>query len=178
MTSDALFDVLSRVELLQGLSTDHLAVFDRRADRVTFKTGDHIISEGEPGDAAYLILSGEAVAIEKVGTPSPGEPIPLHALIGEMAMLIETSHGTTVVCRGPVQALKISRCMLHEQMAEDPSLADHFVEKITQRLHVMAARLRRADEAVAEAPRRFSRHPVILLPPPQSSASAGHEAHQ
>jgi CRP-like cAMP-binding protein len=171
MTSESFVEVLRQVELLQGLSDSQLEEIDRKAERVTFKTADTIIAEDQAGDAAYIILAGEAV---RTSSTQEGTfvPVPLQALVGEMAMLIETSHSATVSCRSPVQALKLARGMMHAQMASDPDLAEHLVEKIAARLRHVAEMLRKVDEAIAEAPRHLHDYPIRLRLPSAASSEA------
>jgi CRP-like cAMP-binding protein len=77
--------------------------------------------------------------------------VPAGSLLGEMAMLIETQHSSTVIARNTVRALRISREDLQAQMAEDVSLADHFVQRITARLSTVLDTLRAIDAMVIDA---------------------------
>ena len=68
-----------------------------------------------------------------------------------MAMLIETEHSATIVTRSTVKAMRITRDMLHGQMTEDPSLAEHFLGKIVGRLTALARELERIEAGLAVA---------------------------
>jgi CRP-like cAMP-binding protein len=68
-----------------------------------------------------------------------------------MAMLIEHDYAVTVVARTSVRALKISRQAMLRLMAEDPDLAQHFVDRIATRLTRLAVELRRIDQMLALA---------------------------
>ena len=72
--------------------------------------------------------------------------LPAGTLVGELAMLIETEHGSTVKASGAVNALKFSRQMMHELMQRYPGMAEHFTAKIRSRLERMAEALREIDE--------------------------------
>jgi CRP-like cAMP-binding protein len=65
-----------------------------------------------------------------------------------MGMLIETQHSSTVVARSPIRALRLTRSEMLAQMAEDPDLADHFVQMIAGRLTAMAEELRGIDRSL------------------------------
>jgi CRP-like cAMP-binding protein len=146
---DALIDPLRGVALFQGLSPAQLAEIARQTERIVFRPDDKIIEEGGQGDAAFLIVAGDAVRTAGPELHEAPERIPPGSLIGEMAMLIEIEHSSTIVAEGSVRALKITRANLHSQMADDPSLAEHFVAKITLRLHALAENLRKIDRALA-----------------------------
>jgi hypothetical protein len=49
------------------------------------------------------------------------------------------------VARTAVRAVHITREGLHDQMLEDPDLADRLVQNLAKRLSVFAGELRRAD---------------------------------
>ena len=148
MAIDALVKPFLRLPLFQGLKPLALTEIVRRADRIVYKPGDVIIQEDKSGDAAIVIISGEAVRVSDDGTPA--EPLPEGSIIGELAMLVETVHSTTVIAKGSVRALRITRDNLHEQMVEDPRLAAHFADKITTRLQRLASELRSIDQALAD----------------------------
>jgi CRP-like cAMP-binding protein len=173
MSIQALVAPLLRVALFQGLKPLQITEIARLADRIVFKKGDVITAEGDNSDGAILIVSGDA---ECVGDQGATEPIEPGSLIGEMGMLIEHDFGATVVARGPVRALKITREAMHEQMLADPSLAEHLMQRIASRLVKVADELRRidsalggysseADEAAAEGEFVSALAPAALPPP-------------
>jgi CRP-like cAMP-binding protein len=73
------------------------------------------------------------------------EPIAAGSLLGEAAMLIETTHGSTVVARTAVRAVHITRDAMEEQMLQDPLMADRLVQNLAKRLAAFADELRRVD---------------------------------
>jgi CRP-like cAMP-binding protein len=161
VTIDALVKPFLRVPLFQGLKPLQITEIARRADRIVYRPGDVILKENAAGDAAVLIVSGEAVRVtgpEAQQTVCPPEPVPAGALLGEMTMLIDTDHTSTIVAQTTVRALKISRTEIHAQMADDPTLADHFVTKICGRLSELASELRQIDHAFAQAAKP---HPAV-----------------
>ena len=146
MAMNALIKPLLGVELFQGLRPLQISEIARRADRIVFKPGDVIIQRDAPGDAAVLVVSGDAIRIAgPLDDTTDNVPLPAGALLGEMAMLIETDHSSTIVARTMVRALRIKRSEVHAQMTEDQTLADHFVARIAARLTSIASALRDID---------------------------------
>jgi CRP-like cAMP-binding protein len=150
MAIDKLVAPLLRVPLFAGLKPLQLTEIARQAERIGFRPGSTITTAGEPGDGAYLIVAGEAVRRSGVQEQAiePG------SLIGEIAMLTEHVYGATVVARGRVHALKIARSALHEQMRDDPPLAEHFTQLLAERLTQVAEEMRGIDEMLAVAAHR------------------------
>lgn len=147
MQTDSLLAVLSRVALFQGLSSMQLLEIARCAEPVTIHAGHAIIADGDTGTAAYLLVSGAAVRLRD-DDEADDEVVEPGSLIGEMAMLIDVEHSSTIAARGQVQALKISRDALADVMAEQPDLAEHFVDAVSGRLRAMAYALHQIDRSL------------------------------
>jgi CRP-like cAMP-binding protein len=168
MAIDALVLPLLNVPLFQGLKPLQLSEIARRADRIVYKPGDVIVAAHSGSDAAVLVVSGEAVRTEGPGLSNGAEAVPPGALISEMTMLIETECNSTVVARTAVRALRITRAEMLAHMEDDPTLAHHFIEKITGRVSTFMAGLKEIDRSLAEGGERGT----AALP----SAGAGQEA--
>lgn len=149
MTFASLIEPLRSVALFQGLRPLQISEIARRADRVIFKPGEAIIGEGSAGDAAYLIVSGKAVRTAGPSADDESEAVGPGTIVGEMAMLVETTYSSTVICQEPIKALKISREDLLEQMGRDIGLADHIIDKLSNRLKRLANDLRKVDQTLA-----------------------------
>lgn len=165
MTFDSIVEALRRVELFDGLKQEQILEIAREAERVTFKTGDVIITAETSGDAAFVILSGEALHNRPSDKEGAAEAIEPGSLAGEMSMLIDTQYHSTVTCRGPVLAVKITRAALHAQMARDADLAERLVEKIASRLHVIARQLQKIEHVLAQEPCRPTSRQLALPAP-------------
>lgn len=151
MAIDAFVQPLLKVALFQGLKPLQITEIARRADRIVYKPGDVIVTAHAEGDAAVLLISGEAVRTEGPGLSGDSEAVPAGALISEMTMLIETESSSTIVAKTPVRALRITRAEMLAHMADDPTLADHIVEKISGRLSSFVEGLREIDRSLAPA---------------------------
>lgn len=149
MAIDLLVAPLLKIELFQGLRPLQLTEIARCAERIMFRAGQKIVEAGGDGDAAFVIVQGEAARTSGPGYLGQPEPIVSGSIIAEMAMLVETEHTSTIVAAGPVKALKITRAGLYKQMLEDGALAEHLVAKINNRLLSLAEDLRTIDSILA-----------------------------
>jgi CRP-like cAMP-binding protein len=172
MAIDALVKPFLLLPLFQGLKPLQLTEIVRRADRIIYRPGDIIIEEDQPGEAAIIIVSGDAVRLAAGDGGDAAEPIAEGSMLGELAMLVETIHSATIVARGTVKALRLTRAEMHELMAEDPQLAGHLTQKISARLHTLAQELREVDRVLADM---AAFDPIAR--PPASSAFAPAQLH-
>jgi len=149
MSLDRNVELLGDVPLFHGLSQEQLTSIVNIGEKQFFETGETIVKRQKKGETAYLVLSGRAVTRPtKVSRLEP-EPVEAGVLIGEMAMLTETVYSVDVVVEERVRALAIGRELLFALMEQDPSIAHHLAEKITERLIYFAHDLREADARFA-----------------------------
>lgn len=166
MALDALVRPLLDIAIFRGLKPLQLTEIVRRAERTVYQPGQVLIEENAEADAAIVIVSGECMRVSGPDMRSRAEPVSAGSLLAELAMLIETQHTSTVVARTQVRALRLPRAELHEIMAADADMAEHFVSKISGRLHAMHAELARIYEGLdSTAPHVF----VPGLPAPAAA---------
>ena len=150
MSMDAVSAHLVRLEIFHGLKPLQITEIARHAERVVYKPGQALIEDGKAGDAAIIVVGGDAIRTKApMARTEEEEPIEAGSMLGEMSMLIETDYSSTVVARSTVRALRITRDAMLTVMLEDPSLAEHLVAKVARRLHDIAAELRKIDVVMA-----------------------------
>lgn len=168
MALDIVVQSLRRVELFAGLKPLQLAELARRSDRIVYQAGQSIITEGAPADAAVLIVRGEAVRTSGPALSRSIERVPEGALLAEIAMLIETTHTSTVVAKSVVRAIRLTRAALLDQIKAEPAIADRLSGNLARRLENMAGTLRKIDETLA----RFEQPMEFNFPPALSALAA------
>lgn len=111
---------LSRVGLLSSLPGQTLARLAERMEREEFPPGRTIVSEGEPGDRFYVLLSGLAgVTQENRGPRSmlrPGDTF------GEVALAMDVPRTATVTTMLPSVVASCDRATFDELLR--PLFAD------------------------------------------------------
>lgn len=113
-----------------------LDLFRNETEYETYAAGQAIFSEGESGDAMYVVLEGEVELLIKgavVETLGPGEPF------GEMALIDRSPRVGTVVAKTACKLVPIAekRFLFMVQMTPYFSL---------DIMKVMAQRLRKMDK--------------------------------
>lgn len=114
-----LADELAGLPNLRECSKDDVRALAGAGRVVTLPDGWAFVQEGTPGDAAYILLSGEAnvlVGRAIVATLGAG------AIIGEMAYLEGGGRHATVATHGRVRAVRLDYDQLDELLKKRSSL--------------------------------------------------------
>ena len=138
-------ELLGRVPIFQGLQPEQLSAIAGNGREVYFEQGSAVLSAGENGHSAFLILSGTVAPESFEETLSPPEFLGYGTFLGELAMLVETTFTLNVIARWQVRALALDRGAMQMVMEADPSIAHHFANKLVERLRLLAGDLRRID---------------------------------
>ena len=99
---------LGEVPLLSSLKPYERAKVADALETVKYASGKNIITEGEPGDAFYLLESGEALAY-KQGMDHPVKEYSRGDFFGELALLDDKPRAASVVAKGNVTVAKLGR---------------------------------------------------------------------
>jgi CRP/FNR family transcriptional regulator, cyclic AMP receptor protein len=122
---------LKSIDLFSQIPGEDLAAVAQIASEDTRDPGDEIFSEGESGDALYLVIDGR-VRVHKVDRviAELGE----RECFGEMALLDAAPRSASVTSITPTTLLKIAREDFQEIMAEKPEIAQGVIKVLTRRL--------------------------------------------
>jgi CRP/FNR family cyclic AMP-dependent transcriptional regulator len=112
--------VIATVPLFESLSRRHLRKIAGLTSTVEYDAGDTVIQEGEPGDAFFVAVSGQARVL------SGGKM--LHRLIpgdhfGEISLLDGRPRSASVVAETPLSLLRLPRASFLKIVREDADLA-------------------------------------------------------
>ena len=98
--------VLRSAPMLRALPAVTIEQLARHVEHVTIEPGQAVCVQGEPGDAFYVIESGDAAVFgdgKLLCTLGPGDSF------GEIALMRDTPRTATVVARTTIQASSLSR---------------------------------------------------------------------
>ncbi len=144
-------DVLRRLPLFSRIDAAQLKLIAFTSERLTFNDGQTLCIEGEPGDSAFVLLSGAAdVVVDTpdgamhVSTLGPGESV------GEIAILCDVPRTATVRAVGEVEALRIGKDRFLQLLRELPDLAAALVAELARRLAATTGKLREATASAQD----------------------------
>ena len=129
--ADLKIEHLRRVPLFAQCSRRELQFLASRMDEVSIRAGRTLITEGEPTNAFYLLMSGE-VDVRLKGRPlrrlGPGE------FFGEIGMMDRGPASATVVTKTPVEAMVMSHAQFRDAIRGNETIALKVMATMAERL--------------------------------------------
>jgi CRP-like cAMP-binding protein len=143
--------MLRRVPLFAGVSAPRLKLIAFSSERVTYRPGDILCLQGEPGDAAFVILAGRAeVLVDGPKGQNRVAELTENAVVGEIAILCDVARTATVKAMTQVEALRIPKENFLKLLYDFPEMAIEVVR-------VLADRLTRTTQELAAAKARIEK---------------------
>lgn len=144
-------ELLRRIPMFSKIEPAKLKLLAFTSERLSYSDGDVLCRQGDEGDAAFVIIEGTAeVSIETDKGPLTVATLGDHDLVGEIALLCDVPRTATVTASGPLEALRITKELFYQLIAEFPEIAVEIMRELAHRLERANAQLR---EAVATGSR-------------------------
>ena len=139
------YELLRRVPLFTDVEPAKLKLLAFMSERVAFDDGKFLCRQGDPGDAAYLIIEGEVdIVLEGPAGPLTVATIGANEIVAEMAILCDTTRNASVRAKGRVVALRISKEPFMRMVREFPATAVSIMRELAHRLDSTNTQLSRA----------------------------------
>jgi CRP-like cAMP-binding protein len=124
-------DHLARVPLFAGLSRSDLEKVARAANEITVEPGRALVSEGETGHEAFIVVEGTAT-ISKGGSDvtevGPG------AVFGEMALIDRAPRNATVTAKTAMRVLVLGQREFTGLLDESPAFTRSILAALAHRV--------------------------------------------
>src|SRR5689334_18533301 len=126
---------LSEHPVFAALDRDALRILAFSSDRLELAPGTRLFQQGAPADSGFVLVRGTLElettrdgVVESIGS------VPEGALIGELALLCQTSRPASAVARSPIEVLKIPRSVFRRLLEEYPRGAEELRRRLSERL--------------------------------------------
>jgi CRP/FNR family cyclic AMP-dependent transcriptional regulator len=160
-------EILSNIPLFAKVNPTKLKLLAFTGERLEYSSGDELFHQDDYGDAAYVILDGEAdILVDgprkaiKVATLGKNE------IIGEIAILCGVPRSASVVARGNLHTLRVSKEGFFHLVNEFPEVAIEVMsalaaklQRTTRALTAARAKLEELERAPSAAERRSATGP-------------------
>lgn len=151
MTLQRDVEALRAIPLFAKIEPARLKLLAFTSEHVEYDEGEIICRQGEPGDAAYILLEGSADVL----VDTPKGPIKVAALgkndiVGEIAILCDVPRTATVVAAGRLQTLRIAKDGFFNLVTQFPQVGVEIMHELASRLHHTTQRLTQVSLKLAE----------------------------
>jgi CRP/FNR family transcriptional regulator, cyclic AMP receptor protein len=140
-------EALKRIPLFAKLDPAKLKLLAFMSQRLSFDPGQAVFAQGDPGDAAYIVLEGEAaILIDTPGGPIEIARLTRNQIVGEIAILCDVPRTAHVRAAGdkPLVCLKIEKDDFMALVNEFPSMGVEIMRELARRLDKTNQQLRQA----------------------------------
>ena len=143
-------ELLRRVPLFAQVAPAKLKLLAFASDRVKYAAGQALFHQGDPGDAAYVVLAGEADVL--IDTPAGEQKVAAvepNSIVGEIAILCDVARTATVRAVSPIEALRIRKEHFVQLLSENPGMALEIMRVLADRLSRTTGELTQARSELA-----------------------------
>ncbi len=136
-------ELLQRIPLFANVEAAKLKLLAFTSERIAFEAGHVLFNQGDAGDAAYIIIEGEAEVLVR----GPSGPIQVALLgrndiVGEIAILCDVPRTATIRARQRLVCLRISKELFLRLINEFPQIAVAVVRELASRVEAGNEKLR------------------------------------
>lgn len=128
-------DMLRRVPLFAQIDTSKLKLLCLASERLTYADGQVVMRQGDSGDAAFVVINGEADVVvqdgdseQVVATLGPND------IVGEIAILCDVPRTATVKASGELDVLKITKDRFIRLLSDFPAVSIGVMRVLAERL--------------------------------------------
>ena len=141
-------EILRRIPLFANIEPAKLKLMAFASERVTYGAGQALMHQGDPGDAAYVILEGQAdVMVEGPSGPIKVAEVGTNDIVGDIAILIDIPRTATVAATSELVTLKLTKELFYQLVHDFPDMAIEVMRVLAARLEQTTAALREARAA-------------------------------
>jgi CRP/FNR family transcriptional regulator, cyclic AMP receptor protein len=133
-------EFLARVPIFAKCTAEEVKAIAGAAQEGYFQPGQIIVTQGTPGQAFYLILSGRVEILRdgvSLGAFGPGD------FFGEMSLLDQAPRSATIRALDHTSCLMLSSWDFKSLLEKHPSIAIKLLEVLSRRLRVADERIGR-----------------------------------
>ena len=135
MSLDQEVEILRQIPLFANIETAKLKLMCFASERLAFKPGQVLFKQGDAGDAAYIVIDGEAEVIAE----TPSGPVSVAVLgrndiIGEIAILCDVPRTATIKAAGELVTLKVTKELFFRMVTDFPEMGVEIMRVLAHRL--------------------------------------------
>ncbi len=145
MSIDKEVEILRQIPLFANIDPAKLKLMAFASERLTFQSGHSLFRQGDPGDAAYIIVEGTAdILVDTPSGPITVATLTKNDIVGEIAILCDVPRTATVTAMGELVTLKITKDLFFRMVTDFPEMGVEIMRVLAHRLEQTTAQLLKA----------------------------------
>ncbi len=145
MSIDKEVEILRQIPLFANIDPAKLKLMAFASERLTFQSGHSLFRQGDPGDAAYIIVEGTAdILVDTPSGPITVATLSKNDIVGEIAILCDVPRTATVTAMGELVTLKITKDLFFRMVTDFPEMGVEIMRVLAHRLEQTTAQLLKA----------------------------------
>jgi CRP/FNR family cyclic AMP-dependent transcriptional regulator len=142
-------ETLRQIPLFAKVDPSKIKLLAFTSERLTFQAGDILCKQGEMGDAAYVIINGQAdVVVDSPTGPLTVATMQKNDVVGEIAILINIPRTATIKAASELTTLRITKDLFLRTISEFPEMAVEMMRVLAERLVRTTEELQKAKESL------------------------------
>jgi len=135
--------MLRNIPMFSTMDAARLKLLSFTSERVSYMAGEEFIKQGEVGESAFVIVSGDVeVIIETADGRLTVGTIGANQLVGEVALLHNGRRSATLRAKTPVSCLLLSKDVFFHLLREFPDFSLAVMRDLAARLERVTQQLR------------------------------------
>ena len=147
-------ELLRNIPLFANIEPSKLKLLAFTSERIAYNKDQILCKQGEIGDAAYIIIDGEAeILIDTPTGPLAVATVGRNDIVGEIAILCDVPRTATVKAKTKLETLVISKDLFFRLIMEFPQIGIEIMRELASRLEATTKNLRETMNQLAQAHR-------------------------
>ncbi|OKH88818.1 ABC transporter transmembrane domain-containing protein [Thalassospira sp. TSL5-1] len=139
--------LLRTIPLFSALDPNVIKLLAFTSPRLTYKRGEVIVKQGEPGDAAFIVISGRGeiwLTTDEAQTLKLRDVEPKE-VIGEIALLVDQPRSATIRAVEDMTVLKLDKAEFLGLVRQDQAVSVQLLRVLAERLDLTTKQLSNRD---------------------------------
>ncbi len=139
--------LLRTIPLFSALDPNVIKLLAFTSPRLTYKRGEIIVKQGEPGDAAFIVISGRGeiwLTTDEAQTLKLRDVEPKE-VIGEIALLVDQPRSATIRAVEDMTVLKLDKAEFLGLVRQDQAVSVQLLRVLAERLDLTTKQLTNRD---------------------------------
>lgn len=136
MTLQKDVEALRNIPLFRKIEPAKLKLLAFTSEHLEFMPGEQLFGQGDAGDAAYILLEGEAdVMVETPNGPLKVATLKQNEIVGEIAILCDVPRTASVIAGSRLVTLRVSKDGFFNLVTQFPTVGIEIMHELASRLH-------------------------------------------